>query len=209
MTILQRSGYRRMAWKNGGGETAEIAVFPPAAGLDGFDWRLSMADVRTDGPFSVFAGIDRTLTILSGDGIVLDFDDGAERLRLSPETEPQAFSGDRRVESSLIAGPVVDLNLMTRRGVCAHRVRRVRSRGPLQLAASSETVCVFAILPVELDAGAGRSRLDRFDCAIFDGPLELSLTGAGDIHLIVAEIDRISSVKGTGCHCHPKQQQSG
>ena len=50
-----------MPWKNGGGETAEIAVSPPGAALDDFDWRLSMARVETDGPFSAFPGIDRTL----------------------------------------------------------------------------------------------------------------------------------------------------
>ena len=60
-----------MRWKNGGGETAEIAVSPPGAALDAFDWRLSMAKVETDGPFSAFPGIDRTLAILEGEGIRL------------------------------------------------------------------------------------------------------------------------------------------
>jgi environmental stress-induced protein Ves len=47
-----------MPWKNGGGETTEIAVFPDGAGLSDFDWRVSMARVDGDGPFSSFPGIE-------------------------------------------------------------------------------------------------------------------------------------------------------
>src|SRR3712207_8945836 len=34
MKILRSSEYRRMPWKNGKGETVEIAVFPPNASVD-------------------------------------------------------------------------------------------------------------------------------------------------------------------------------
>ena len=68
MQVLRAENYRRMPWKNGGGETTEIAVFPAGAGLDDFDWRVSMARVESSGPFSVFPGIDRTLAILEGEG---------------------------------------------------------------------------------------------------------------------------------------------
>ena len=51
--------------------TTEIAVFPADAGLEDFAWRLSMATVASDGPFSSFAGVDRTLAVLEGEGIVL------------------------------------------------------------------------------------------------------------------------------------------
>ena len=72
MRILRAENYRRMRWKNGGGETAEIAVFPEGAGLDEFDWRISMARVEAGGPFSRFPGVDRTLSILEGEGMVLE-----------------------------------------------------------------------------------------------------------------------------------------
>lgn len=63
-------------WKNGGGETREIAAFPPGAGFDDFDWRLSIATIAEDGAFSAFPGIDRTLILLSGNGVALRLDDG-------------------------------------------------------------------------------------------------------------------------------------
>ena len=60
MRVLRAADYPRMPWKNGGGETAEILVEPAGAPLDSFDWRLSMARVAADGPFSLFPGVERT-----------------------------------------------------------------------------------------------------------------------------------------------------
>ena len=37
-----------------------------ASSLDDFDWRLSLAQVDRDGPFSRFDNVDRTLVLLSG-----------------------------------------------------------------------------------------------------------------------------------------------
>ena len=48
MRILRAEDYRKMRWKNGGGETAEIAVFPQNAGLDDFGWRVSVATVEAE-----------------------------------------------------------------------------------------------------------------------------------------------------------------
>ena len=55
----------------GGGSTTEIAVAPPGAGFDDFDWRVSLATITQDGPFSAFPGIDRTLALVDGDGCLL------------------------------------------------------------------------------------------------------------------------------------------
>jgi len=40
MNILRARDLVRMPWKNGGGETMEIATYPPCAKLDNFEWRL-------------------------------------------------------------------------------------------------------------------------------------------------------------------------
>ena len=82
MRVLRAENYRRMPWKNGGGETVEIAVSPEGAGLGDFDWRVSMARVEADGLFSVFPGVDRTLSILEGEGMVLDIE-GREPVTLT------------------------------------------------------------------------------------------------------------------------------
>lgn len=123
MRILRRDQFRTMPWKNGGGETTEIAVFPDGAGMDDFAWRVSMARVAADGPFSVFPEIDRSLTLLEGEGMVLRIA-GRDDQRLTVESPPYAFPGDAATEGLLEGGPILDLNVMTRRGVCRAEVQR-------------------------------------------------------------------------------------
>ena len=64
--VLRAAARQAVAWRNGGGETREVAVWPAGAGMDAFEWRVSMAEVGVAGPFSVFAGVDRVLTVVSG-----------------------------------------------------------------------------------------------------------------------------------------------
>ncbi len=111
-----------MRWKNGGGETMEIVVSPAGAGLDDFDWRVSTARVTSDGPFSRFPGVDRTLAILAGEGLRLSIE-GQAPITLTSRTTPLAFAADVKVDADLLDGPVVDLNVMTRRDRFSHRVK--------------------------------------------------------------------------------------
>lgn len=125
MKVLRATDYQRMPWKNGGGETFEIAVSPPGATLDTLEWRISMAVVAQDGPFSMFPGIDRTLSILDGRGVELDFGaDGGTRT-VSRDTAPFYFPADLPVYARLLAGAVTDLNVMTRRDRYRHSVDRL------------------------------------------------------------------------------------
>jgi environmental stress-induced protein Ves len=114
MRILRASTYRRMPWKNGGGETTEIAVSPEGAGLDDFAWRISMARVDGDGPFSAFAGVDRTLSILEGEGLRLEIA-GRPAVTIGGDTAPFAFPADEKTDSVLLGAAVTDLNVMSRR----------------------------------------------------------------------------------------------
>ena len=64
--ILRAAERLSAPWKNGGGVTREIAVFPHGADLARFDWRMSLATVAAGGPFSTFPGIDRLMLVLDG-----------------------------------------------------------------------------------------------------------------------------------------------
>lgn len=103
-----------MAWKNGGGITRELAVSPANAPLDQFIWRASLAEVSRDGAFSRFDGIDRSLVLLDGAGMSLQFDDGATHTLHQPY-QTLHFAGERAIEARLHAGPTRDFNLMVRR----------------------------------------------------------------------------------------------
>ncbi len=132
MRIIRSSEYRRMPWKNGGGETVEIAISPADASLDAFDWRVSMAHVASSGPFSRFPGVDRTLVVLAGTGIRLKVA-GRGAVSIDRETPPFVFSGDQPAEADLIGGPIDDLNAMTRRASHRHRLSRIQTAGAVRL----------------------------------------------------------------------------
>ncbi|EJC85242.1 hypothetical protein Rleg4DRAFT_7774 [Rhizobium leguminosarum bv. trifolii WSM2297] len=138
MRILRAGDYKRMPWKNGGGETVEIAVSPEDAGLAGFDWRVSMATVATDGPFSIFPGIDRTLAILDGNGMTLDID-GSAPVLLTTASDPLAFPADIPVAARLRDGAITDLNVMTRREGFGHTLIRINVNGGKTVPLTSST----------------------------------------------------------------------
>lgn len=124
MKVLRSADHKRMPWKNGGGETVEIAISPDGAGLADFDWRVSMATVATDGPFSSFPGIDRTLSILEGNGMQL-FIEGREPVLLTQASDPLFFPADVPVAAKLTDGTITDLNVMTRRERLRHNLLRL------------------------------------------------------------------------------------
>jgi environmental stress-induced protein Ves len=109
MRRIAPSDYRHMPWKNGLGTTIEIAIEPPGATLDDFVYRVSMATLAVDGPFSSFPAVDRWIVLLDGGPVVL----GEHRLvPLAPHAFPGELAPHGRLE-----GPVArDFNLMLRRG---------------------------------------------------------------------------------------------
>jgi environmental stress-induced protein Ves len=122
--LLTPADYRRMPWKNGGGRTTEIAAHPAGAGLDAFAWRVSLAEVARDGPFSAFPGVERTLVLLDGAGMRLAGDGVA--VDLCARYEPFAFAGEVALACTLVDGPVRDFNLMIRRGAARGELGVVR-----------------------------------------------------------------------------------
>lgn len=101
-------------WRNGGGETREIVSYPP--GVAEFDWRISIATIAADGEFSSFPGVDRIITLLSGDGVTL-FSGDRLRQRLALH-RPFSFSGEEAINARLSGGVSTDFNIMSRRDRC-------------------------------------------------------------------------------------------
>ena len=131
--MLAAAARAAAAWKNGGGVTREVAVHPAGSVLGSFEWRVSIAEIHRGGPFSVFAGIDRHLAVLDGQ-VSLAVE--GRTLSLSADSAPLTFGGELPVYAEPTAGPVIDLNLMVRRG----RWRAELSRHVLpQAGAATET----------------------------------------------------------------------
>lgn len=105
---LQKSQYLDTLWKNGAGQTKQIAIFPTNSSIAGnnFLWRISSATVNSKNNFSQFIGYERILVVLSGDGLILN---GTPLLPY----EPLEFSGDLPIECSLMNElPVIDLGVI-------------------------------------------------------------------------------------------------
>lgn len=139
-------------WKNGAGLTREIAVGPRGAGSIDFDWRISLAEVVGDAPFSTFPGIDRCITLLRGAGMRLVSHDASVDHRLDQPLAPFRFSGDLGLNATLFDGACSDFNVMTRRGAWSAEVSVVRCACEL---ADGDAMLLFGIAGTwQIDAGA-------------------------------------------------------
>lgn len=190
MRVLRAAERVASPWKNGGGITREVAAWPPGAGFDDFAWRVSMAEVRVDGPFSAFPGVDRILAVLEG-RLALAVE-GVGAFDLTPASPPAAFPGDAATVGRMLGGPVLDLNVMLRRGVArAHvEVDLLASGAPLHRAAGARLV-VAGGGGVRVKLGgqvADLSRLDAVMAHAEDGPLAVSV-GASEATIYIVSFD--------------------
>lgn len=165
MRLLPAADRVPVPWKNGGGVTREVAAFPEGAGFDDFLWRVSMAEVRADGPFSVFPGVDRVLAVLEG-RLRLEVE-GLPPFELSADRPPAVFPGDAPTRGAVLRGPVLDLNVMTRRGKARAHVRRLDG-GTVPVG----THLVVATEPARV-AGVPLARHDAMALEPADGPVAL------------------------------------
>lgn len=126
-------------WKNGGGTTRELVVWPKA---DPWQWRISVAEVTQSGPFSRFEGIERWFAVLQGEGVVLSTQ--GVRHHLTTDSTPLRFDGAPATDCELLGGPTRDFNLMTRMGVANATVTRLKGQLTLPLKAT-EIVAIYSI----------------------------------------------------------------
>jgi uncharacterized protein len=180
--ILRSVEYVARPWKNGGGTTRDIAASPPAASLDTFDWRLSLAQVDREGPFSRFDNVDRTLVLLSG---AMTLHEGDRQIHLV-RNEPFAFAGERAIEATVGAGATLDFNVMTRRGRAKHAARRelFSQRSNIDVSAAS----VLALFALERGLIIDGEQLDVHDTAIVDAGLVSIASAADSVAALVIEI---------------------
>lgn len=188
MQLLRATDYRRMPWKNGGGETAEIAIFPPGASLAGFDWRVSMARVECDGPFSRFPGVDRSLCVLEGNGLRLEVQ-GHRAVELTPRSAPHEFAADLPASASLLAGPITDLNVMTLRGSWKHTMRRETIVGIESMAVAGTMIIVVVTGDVTVTSASRSPALATLDALIVEAAdVSIELAADRGAELVVIEL---------------------
>ncbi len=170
MTLLiPFAGLEPAPWKNGGGSTTEIAIAPVGASLDKFDWRISLATIAAGGPFSIFPGVDRTLALVDGAGVVLDIGDEG-RFVLSEDDPIVEFAGESDVSATLTLGPTTDFNVMTDRTRCHHRLGRRELTGSSEFAPRGDVTVLFLLDGDSLAVCSDSERIGmvRYDAVVFD-----------------------------------------
>ncbi|MGI9117896.1 MAG: HutD/Ves family protein [Gaiellales bacterium] len=179
-THLPAAGYTAMPWRNGAGTTHEIAIDEtPGDSAAPFRWRLSMADLADDGPFSEIPDVDRVLVLLAGDDVRLAID-GAAPAPLGRH-EAIAFPGDVPTSLTMAPGSGRDLNLMW---------DRTRARGTVEVVAAGDertldAPVAFAIAlggPATVAVDGDAHALGEQDALRVDGGRGLRVV-AGDVYL--------------------------
>jgi environmental stress-induced protein Ves len=183
--VIPANEYRRVRWNNGAGWTREIIRVPDRAD---WHWRLSIAEIESDAPFSVYPGIDRELVLLSGNGVRLRFEDG-EAHELLPPHDRLRFAGERVVAGELLDGPTQDFNLMWRRQSIDAQLWRRPLVGPMVIFAEPGTTWVVHLLAghARFADDSGLPDLAAADTALLvagDARLRHVVDGAGEALVI-------------------------
>ena len=200
MEIIRYAALKPRPWRNGGGVTREVARFPEPAAQgtqDGsWDWRVSIAEMSKAGEFSAFPGMDRVLTVVEGELLLLSVDGAEHPLE---QYRPFRFSGDAAAAAALPTGNIRDLNVITRRGAFkgytsiielskkrAHPV----FEGQLGILLQGQAAVTPGTAGSGADGGAaGAESLDRYDAVVGSDSASPEILGRG--FLAVVSIDAV------------------
>ena len=149
---LPASARAAVPWKNGGGITREVAR-DVQSGSDGtFRWRVSIAEVSKEGPFSRFPGYRRIISVIRGQGMELR-EAGRGATVLQP-FHPYAFDGDADVYGALPSGPVSDLNVIFQPRAVRASMHFTEQGGEFR-AETDSTMLILNMDPRALECSAG------------------------------------------------------
>lgn len=145
--IISPQQWQTQRWQNGGGITHQLCRQDDAHGML---WRVSVAEVASDGPFSRFDNIDRVIMLLDGAGFSL-MGVGDDPQVLARQLTPFSFAGETPIHCNLINGAVRDFNLMTRRGALTASLEVFRLNSEAQILPVGGQTIVF-VAQGEVDA---------------------------------------------------------
>ncbi|MCU1416153.1 MAG: hypothetical protein JWP32_327 [Schumannella sp.] len=188
MELLNRSARSPRPWKNGLGFTEDVLVSEtPGAGDDPL-WRISIATIDADVPFSRFDGIERLLMPISPSELSLNIDG---RQTSIPQFGVVSFPGEAFVLATGVVNQKADLNVMVRRGhAIAEMSRRYMvgtSTVPAQLRPGEIAIAVILSRTLLYNG----KLLELGDALVLDATPSAYLGGFGNLAIV-----RIRSLTG-------------
>ena len=178
---LTTLNYKTMPWANGLGNTVEMLRFNDAKG--NLLWRLSMATVTEDGPFSLFTDVERNLTVLTGEGFDLIEDHSGVKHRATLLT-PVAFSGDTPITAKNVKAPCKDFNVMTKAGLPKPKVW-VESASNKKIIEGAQ-LAIFALSESTVKTTEGKFKLKTHELLLCVKSAELE---AGELLCVALDAD--------------------
>lgn len=161
ITHLTPADYHTMPWANGKGSTVEMLKFEEN---DKLLWRLSRASVVENGDFSIFPGIERNLTVITGPG----FDLLGNGLHLTAKPLiPLPFPGDIPLRAAAVTAASDDFNVMTARHLPKPEVAVITGTAQLQ---GGDMLAIFALETGLINGTA----VARDDLVVTDEPVSLN-----------------------------------
>lgn len=177
-----------MPWKNGGGVTSEIMS---QTGPSGIDWRLSLADVTSNGPYSLFPGMARVLTVVSGQGTQL-IDTQTDEAQIALPHKPIRFSGDQHIQGHLIEGAIQNFNLIFNPLRTVARVTVVDAqRVIIPMQRSDSRIAIYSLSGRVVLEGAGDQQIHAGDTFVAN-PVDIAgVRGMGDCNYLYVTMDPV------------------
>ena len=183
--VLAAADRVAMPWLNGDGVTSEVVARPVGGDPAAFDWRLSVATITGDNPFSGYPGVDRLLMPLSVQG--LDLLDGGAPVHVR-QYDVHRFAGENEVASFGVWAPTLCLNLMTRRARCTGSLLLTQVSSDWTVQAGDEEAVVLVVLDGFLHLG--ERRLTVLDAVLVERGGRATVRGAARV-----AVARVASVR--------------
>ncbi|RKR73565.1 HutD family protein [Frondihabitans australicus] len=168
--ILPALGREWQPWANGGGVSSTF--------VEGPDFRIALAVIDREGPFSDYSGFDRTLLHAGGPPLTLVVDGVPHALSVGRQL---TFDGAAAVSAVGVSGPVQAFNLMVRRGVVSGSLSVSRT-DVVEAGAGSETALVLLLTPATLADGRPLAPHD----AVLPSRAPLVLAAPADVAVVRA-----------------------
>lgn len=144
MKIQRSAEHHAMPWANGRGTSDEIASDRNVSGE--WSWRIAIAPIIEDGPFSRMPCVDRKLLLVEGSGLQLTIDGKKVICRQGGVV---AFRGEAQTNATLLNGPVADLGLMVHRKKASGNLWFVDTIGEIMNANAVVAIGGFAHLDID------------------------------------------------------------
>lgn len=174
MTIsyLPATKYVAMPWKNGTGSTDEICLLPAGASRDKFDLRVSRATISVPGVFSSFPGAERTITLIEGAGLALEFEGHTVELGIE---QPHTFDSGMTPIGTPSGGTVRVVNVMASREVWRLAPATVLTEETILRPEAGGLTVVFALRGAcSLSDLENTALLSQGDSALLNAPAQLT-----------------------------------